>query len=59
MEIVKKFASRKFVAALGAYVLVMLDGLGIATFSDDVLLVATAALVAEIGVQGLVDLRGK
>ena len=57
-DLVNRFASKKFVTAVGAYVLILLDGAGVIEISNEVQQIATAALLAEIVAQGVVDSRG-
>jgi len=57
-DFLKRLTSRKFLAAVAAYSIVMLAGLGVADFDREVVAAATAALITYIGVQGVVDRRG-
>ena len=52
---IQRFLSKKLLVASMCFVLVLLDGLGVASFSTEVLAVATGGLVTYIGAQGLVD----
>ena len=56
-DLITRFTSRKFLTAIGCYVIVLLAGLGVATFPDGVLAAATAGLVGYIGVEGVIDSR--
>lgn len=49
VDTIRRMTSTKFMAAVGGYVLVMLDGLGAATFSAEVLAIGASAMVAYIG----------
>ena len=51
----RRFSSRKFIAAAAGFTLVLLDGLGYATFSAEVMTVATSTLVVYIGAEGTHD----
>jgi len=56
-RLIERFSSRKFLTAVGCYVIVLLAGLGVAHFPDGVLAAATGALIAYIGAQGVIDAR--
>ena len=49
LDALRRFTSTKFLTAVGAYILVLLDGLGEAQFSAEVMVIASSALVAYIG----------
>lgn len=49
IDAIRRFTSTKFLTAGAAYTLVLLDGLGQAHFSAEVMAIATSALVAYIG----------
>ena len=54
-DLFRRYSSRKFMAAVGGFTLILLDGLGLAEFSAEVLGIAATALVAYIGVTGATD----
>ncbi len=58
-DFVRRLASRKFLVAAAAYSIVLLAGLGVAEFADEVVLAATGTLLAYLGVQGAADYRGR
>ncbi len=49
LDMIRRMTSTKFFAAVGGYVLVMLDGLGVAEFSPEVLAIGASAMLAYIG----------
>ena len=55
IDFLERLTSRKFLTAVGAYVLVLLDGLGVAEFPDGVLAAASATLLGYLAVQGVID----
>ncbi len=55
LDLYRRFSSRKFLAAVGGFTLIMLDGLGAAEFSAEVLGISATALVAYIGAEGVSD----
>ncbi len=55
LDLYRRFSSRKFLAAVGGFTLIMLDGLGAAEFSAEVLGIGATALVAYIGAEGVSD----
>jgi len=55
IELFNRYTSRKFMAAVGGFTLIMLDGVGVAEFSAEVLGIAATGLVAYIGVTGATD----
>ena len=55
VDFITRLTSRKFMTAVGAYVLVLLDDLGVAEFSDEVLAAATGSLLLYLAVQGAID----
>ena len=56
-DLITRLTSRKFLTAIGCYVIVLLAGLGVADFPDSVLAAATGALIVYIGAQGVIDSR--
>lgn len=56
-DFIRRLTSRKFIVAAAAYSIVLLDGLGYAEFSAEVVLAATGALLAYLGVEGAADYR--
>ena len=55
LDLYRRFSSRKFLAAVGGFTLIMLDGLGAAEFSAEVLTIGASAMVAYIGAEATVD----
>ena len=55
IDLFRRYTSRKFMAAVGGFTLIMLDGLEAAEFSAEVLGIAATALVAYIGAEGVSD----
>ncbi len=56
INFLQRLVSRKFLVAATAMTIVLLDGLGVAEFDQEVVLAATAILVVWMGVQGLKDM---
>ena len=54
---VRRLTSRKFIVAVAAYSIVMLQGVGLAEFDREVVLAASVALLGYLGVEGANDLR--
>ena len=55
LDLYRRFSSRKFLAAVGGFTLIMLDGLGAAEFSPEVLTIAASAMVLYIGAEATGD----
>ena len=55
LDLYRRFSSRKFLAAVGGFTLIMLDGLGAAEFSAEVRTIGASALVAYIGAEATGD----
>lgn len=55
-DFVRRLTSRKFLVAAVAVVILLLDGLGVADFDQEVVLAATGVLLVWMGVQGVKDL---
>ena len=55
LDLFQRFSSRKFLAAVGGFTLIMLDGLEVAEFSAEVLTIAATSLVAYIGAEATGD----
>ncbi len=58
-DFVRRLTSRKFFVAAAAYSIVLLAGLGLAEFSNEVVLAATGTLLAYLGVEGVADYRAR
>lgn len=56
MDAARRFTSRKFITAILAFTIVLLDGLGAATFSAEVQAIASAGLVTYIGADAAVGI---
>jgi hypothetical protein len=55
LDFYRRFTSRKFLAAVGGFSLIMLDGLEAAEFSAEVLAIAATGLVGYIGAEAVGD----
>ena len=58
IDVLRRFTSRKFIAAAAGFTIVLLDGLGYAEFSAEVLTIASSTLVAYIGAEATYDVVG-
>jgi hypothetical protein len=56
-DFVVRLASRKFLAGVACFAIVLLDGLDVAEFSAEVLAIASAGLLTYIGTQGVIDYK--
>jgi len=54
-DLFRRYTSRKFLAAVGGFVLIMLDGLGAAEFSAEVLTIAASGMALYIGAEAVGD----
>ncbi len=59
LDLIRRYSSRKFLVAIAAFTIVLLDGLGAAEFTAEVLAISTTALIAYIGVEGGRDIMEK
>ncbi|MEE9149950.1 MAG: hypothetical protein V3U27_21440 [Candidatus Tectomicrobia bacterium] len=55
LDLFRRYSSRKFLAAGAAFTIVLLDGLGAAEFTAEVLAIASTGLVAYIGAEATGD----
>ena len=54
-DLFRRYTSRKFLAAAAAFTIVLLDGLGAAEFTAEVLAIASTGIVAYIGAEATGD----
>ncbi len=54
-DLFRRYSSRKFMAAVGGFTLIMLDGLGAAEFSAEVLTIAASSMALYIGAEATGD----
>ena len=55
LDLFRRMTSRKFWAACASFSIVLLDGLGAASFSAEVLVIASTGLIAYIGAEATSD----